>query len=248
MKPQRLSSVPCRSGPKVTPTQRKLAVASIEFHTWAAELDPRFKVKKITFQSVDMNKARTRVMFIKFVADLEDEAGNFIPGIVFMRGGSVAILPVLVCRGKPYALLCVQPRPATGLFEFSEIPAGMLDGSGDFVSVTQKEIKQETGLDIKKSMLIDLTKKARHGRGSFPSPGASAEFMHYYAFVIKVTPKRMRELKGKCTGVYEEGEQITLDIKPLDKLIYIPDDKTIVALALFNHFCRPRLSELALAA
>jgi ADP-sugar diphosphatase len=232
----------------VTSQQRKLAVASPEFHAWATELDPQFKVKKVVFQSVDLNKARTRVLFIKFRADVEDEQGNYIPGVVFMRGGSVAILPVLVCEGKPYALMCVQPRVPTGKFRFWEIPAGMVDGSGNFAGVAAKEIKEETGIVIATKDLIDLTKKARHGRGSYPSPGGSAEFMRYFAFVKKVTRKELQALRGKCTGVLEEGEQIKLGIKSLDRLINIPDDKTIVALALFNHYCRPQLRQLATAA
>ena len=47
-----------------------------------------------------------------------------VPGIVFMRGGAVSILPILTCGGDTYVLLCRQARVPAGFAAFPEIPAG----------------------------------------------------------------------------------------------------------------------------
>ncbi len=74
---------------------------------------------------------------------------HVVPGIVFMRGGAVSILPILQCDGQRHVLLCRQPRLPVGLAQFPEIPAGMLDGSGKFSGVAAKELEEETGIVIR---------------------------------------------------------------------------------------------------
>lgn len=55
-----------------------------------------------------------------------------------------------------------------------QIPAGMLDGDGNFKGVAAKEMEEETGLKMTMSELIDLTaKEPRHHPGIFPSPGGT---------------------------------------------------------------------------
>ena len=53
-----------------------------------------------------------------------------------MRGGSVGILVVLECDGTEYTVLTRQARVPMGTANLPEIPAGMLDGSGNFKGVT----------------------------------------------------------------------------------------------------------------
>ena len=43
-----------------------------------------------------------RVGFIKFKADIVNEEGSFLPGIVFMRGGAVTMLVILDCEVNIY--------------------------------------------------------------------------------------------------------------------------------------------------
>ncbi len=74
--------------------------------------------------------------------------GVRVPGIVFLRGGAVAILVLLACEDKTFILLCRQPRVPVGSVSFPEIPAGMLDGDGKFAGVAAKELEEETGLII----------------------------------------------------------------------------------------------------
>ena len=207
--------------------------SSKQFKDWLASIDrERFNVRSVHFQSVDM--FGPRVGFIKFKADVVDDNGKFVPGIVFMRGGAVAILPVFVCKGVEYTVLTMQPRVPTGCFDFAEIPAGMLDGSGNFAGVAATELQQEVGLTISEADLTDLSEKAGYKRGFFLSPGGSDETIRLFSFRKEVSEEELNSMQGRCTGLLEEGEQITLKILPLEDLWTIPDSKTIVAYTLYK--------------
>lgn len=210
------------------------------FQDWLKSVGDKFVVKSVKFQSIDLfpnpDKVTKRVGFIKFVAGVSDTNGKFIPGIVFMRGGAVGMLPVLTCKGKKYTVLTVQPRVPSGRFDFVEIPAGMLDGSGNFGGVAAKELKEELGMVVPQESLIDLTDFAGYGGGIFVSPGGTDETLRLFAFEQEVTEEELASYEGKCTGVLEEGEQITLKIVELDTLWQIDDAKTVVAWALYNKY------------
>src|SRR5205085_167250 len=109
-----------------------------------------------------------------------------------------------------FAVLTLQPRVCTGQFDFAEIPAGMLDGSGNFIGVAAKELEEEVGIKVSEKDLVDLSKLAKHPRGFFASPGGSEETIRLYSLTQKVAKEKLAELNGRCTGVLEEGEQITV--------------------------------------
>lgn len=211
------------------------AVASKPFQDWLASVSDRFVVKSVKFQSVDMF-GPVKVGFIKFIADVTDTNDKFVPGIVFMRGGAVGMLPVLNCNGKKYTILTVQPRTATGRFDFVEIPAGMLDGSGNFGGVAAKELDEELGVKISQDELIDLTEFAGYPGGSFVSPGGTDETLRLFAYEKDVTEEELASYEGKCTGLIEEGEQITLKIVELESLWRIDDMKTTVIYTLYQKY------------
>jgi ADP-sugar diphosphatase len=133
------------------------------FKDWIAGLDKEFKVKSILVQSVDF--FGPRVGFLKFKADVSDKDGTTVPSIVFMRGAAVAVLFVLRCDedGEFYTILTVQPRFPTGKYSFPDIPAGMVDGNGDFTGVAAKEMKEETGIEVGFSLLIIRIALKAHG-------------------------------------------------------------------------------------
>lgn len=97
------------------------ALSSPNLLEWAQKLDQRFSVSSIHIQSLDMFGRKPG--FLKFRAEVTLD-GDPVPGIVFMRGGSVAILTLLECEGKEYALLTVQARVPIGSSAYAEIPAG----------------------------------------------------------------------------------------------------------------------------
>eukprot|EP01113_Clastostelium_recurvatum_P025562 TRINITY_DN3075_c0_g1_i2.p1 TRINITY_DN3075_c0_g1~~TRINITY_DN3075_c0_g1_i2.p1 ORF type:complete len:298 (-),score=89.60 TRINITY_DN3075_c0_g1_i2:34-852(-) len=213
------------------------------FKDWAKnisneETEKVIKVQKVHLQSIDM--FGPRIGFLKFKADVVNKDNQMVPGITFMRGGAVAVLVILKEEGSgaEHALLTVQPRVPIGTHAFPEIPAGMLDGSGKFVGVAAKELKEETGIEIKEDELVDLTHLAYGDKwpGMFPSPGGCDEYIKLFLYRQTVSPKYLHEIEGKLTGLIEEGETITLKVVPLDQLItQAPDAKTLASMALYLH-------------
>lgn len=229
-----------------------LALGFRPFQQWAASLDPRFSVSAIALQSVDM--FGPRVGFLKLVATATF-AGRPVPGVVFLRGGAVAVLPVLRCGGERWVVCCRQPRLAVGR-HYLEIPAGMLDGSGAFSGVAAKEMKEETGLAITEAELVDLTALAYGcgegggagsgggggggesgsvGEGMYPSVGACDEFLRLLYYSKDVGPDFLRELQGRVAGNAEENEVIHIELVKYEELWKrCSDGKSLAAMTLLE--------------
>jgi ADP-sugar diphosphatase len=84
---------------------------------------------------------------------VENEDGETLPGAVFLRGPSVAMMVTLQPDDLPedsqdekHVLLTVQPRIAAGTLALTELPAGMVDDGGNFAGAAAKEIKEELGI------------------------------------------------------------------------------------------------------
>ena len=194
-----------------------------------------YRVNSIDIQSIDM--FGPNVGFIKFKADVRDREGGFVPGVVFMRGGAVTVLVILECEGEEHVILTVQPRVPIGSFCFPELPAGMLGGSGNFEGTAARELKEETGIAIDASELVDLTAAVYkdHYRGVYPSAGGCDEFIRIFLYKKEVTKEELLSFQGKLTGELHEGEKITLNLVPLAELpMHTPDMKALSAVCLLN--------------
>jgi hypothetical protein len=115
------------------------------FKDWVANVDkdPLLFIAHIEVQSVDM--FGPRIGFIKFKSKALLNLGGSegiveVPGIVFMRGGAVGVLVILECEGEEHTILTYQARVPVAIHNLPEVPAGMLDGSGNFRGVAADEI------------------------------------------------------------------------------------------------------------
>jgi ADP-sugar diphosphatase len=208
-----------------------------------------YTLRSITILSV--SRFGTRIGFVKLIAEIKNVYNEALPGIAFLRGGSVAAL--LMIRptdslDERLVVLTEQPRVPAGSLSFLEIPAGMLDGSGNFVSKAVKEIQEETGLDIPSEELIDMTELALQESKTaedlqpamYPSPGGSDEFIAIYLW-DKVLERNDFEdlkntLKSKPKGNRLEGEQITIRLCKYEELWRegARDAKTLAAWSLYE--------------
>ncbi|KAJ1652242.1 hypothetical protein IWQ61_007375, partial [Dispira simplex] len=84
------------------------------------------QINSVDIQSVD-RFGKGAIGFIKFQVHAHYvSSGASLPGIVFMRGGSIAILLILQADEEPhqeYTVLTVQPRLAVPDFTHPELPA-----------------------------------------------------------------------------------------------------------------------------
>lgn len=170
--------------------QRSLSTQSSPSHPFHS--DP-YSLKAIEVQTVDTFSGG-RPGFLKLRATVTNDADEHLPGSVFMRGGSVAMLIILKPRDEhsssssssanaasssnsahipsgsspadeeEYAVLTIQPRIPAGSLSFVELPAGMLDDAGSFDGAAAKEIQEETGLEISTDEMLDMTQLALESR------------------------------------------------------------------------------------
>ena len=169
------------------------------FADWVTAMDKEMRTSPardhVTVKAVEVTDADRfgggKLGFVKFRADVQwtdqedQKQTGLIPGIVFARGGSVAILVILTPTEvdsssssssdapKPpteqtpqttpedhldRVVLTLQPRIPIGALAFPELPAGMLDGERhQFAGAAARELEEECGITIKTSELIDLT-------------------------------------------------------------------------------------------
>jgi ADP-sugar diphosphatase len=147
---------------------------------------------------------------------------------------------------EQYTILTIQPRIAAGSLAFAEIPAGMLDDGGTFSGGAARELKEETGLEVREDELIDLTALAAAQSQSmsgeslqqamYPSPGGCDEYIPLFLCRKRIAREQLEELQGKLTGLRDDGEKITLKIVRAEDLWKegCRDGKTLAAWALYS--------------
>jgi len=158
--------------------------------------------------------------------------GSFIPGFVFIRGGSVAIFTILENdeTGQRYVLNTVQARVPGASPEYEEIPAGMIDGKQNFGGVAATEMAEETGL------VIHLTDLEPLGL-IYPSIGGCDEFIQLYRVIKRMPADEIAALENKLTGNVKENEVIRLQLRTEADFVdaikrgQITDAKAVSALA-----------------
>jgi ADP-sugar diphosphatase len=135
--------------------------------------DP-YSIKEITVQAYDLFGG-SRIGFMKVTSTIANSAGEWLPGAVFLRGPSVAMLVMLIPDDTPpnptdgdederYVVMTVQPRIAASSLAFAELPAGMVDDEGSFAGVAAMEIREELGMEIKEDELMCLSELAGGAR------------------------------------------------------------------------------------
>jgi len=207
-----------------------------------------YKIKKIEVQSVDW--FGKKIGFLKLKADIRcgNTKAEALPGISFLRGGSVAVLMILRpidSMDERWVVMTEQPRVPAGSLSFLEIPAGMLEKGKSFAGNAANEIKEETGFELPENELIDLTELAlRQSRtkektlknAMYPSPGGSDEYIPIFLWEKELDRQEIEHLRGKLTGERTQGEMITLRVCDYEDLWKegARDAKTLAAWALYE--------------
>lgn len=209
------------------------------FISWMQNIEKGINIASIQLQNVDY--FGNRVGFIKFKCNAYHSNGVQMPGIVFMRGDTVTILIILVNKHtkEEYVLFVRQPRVPIGKSSFPELPAGMVDGGNTYVDQILLETSEETGIDLSKKEIIDLTKWAFQDRfnGVYPSPGGCDECIRFYLHRVECEQKFIESLMNKHTGIEESGEIITLHPMQIDLAFFmVPDAKFHTAMNLYRMY------------
>jgi ADP-sugar diphosphatase len=218
-----------------------------------------YTVRSVDIQAVDW--FGKKLGFVKLTAKIQNEATpkpQTLPGAVFLRGGSVAMLMILRpsdSNSERWVVMTDQPRIPAGSLRFWEIPAGMIDDdTDDFSGTAAKEIKEETGLVVPRRELINLTELALAGTridegleaAMYPSPGGCDEFIAIFLWEKVMDRQEIENMKGKLTGIRKQGERITVRILDYEDLwkVGARDAKTLAAWSLYEALKRNKNSQL----
>src|SRR5579871_4032345 len=177
----------------------------------------------------------------------DPEKPTSLDRVVFLRGGSVAVLMILrpkEAKHERYVIMTEQPRIGSCGMSFLEIPAGMMDESNNVTGKAIQEIQEETGFTILPEELIDMTKLAlgqTENRESvqpamYPSPANLDEFISLLLWEKELDRKEIETLRGKLTGLRAHDELITLRVCDYEVLWKegARDAKTLGAWALYE--------------
>ncbi|MCJ1331274.1 hypothetical protein MMC10_007962 [Thelotrema lepadinum] len=211
--------------------------------------EQRYSLKTILIQSVDWFGPNIGFVKMKTLVTNTEAPEKPLAGVVFLRGGSVAILMIIQPEDSDERLVIMteQPRIPAGSLRFYEIPAGMIDKEGTFAGAAAKELFQETGLKIPAHELTDMTTMALEKsqlqeqhlkKAMFPSPGGCDEFISLMLWEKPMSQTEIKEINGKLTGV--DNEQIHTKLVSYDELWRegARDAKTLAAWALYEGLIR----------
>lgn len=189
---------------------------------WWATIDADLlEVKEILVQSVDVF-GNGRIGFVKCKVDAREVAtDNPMHTVLFLRGGSVAVLPLIVTeQGELFTLVCRQMSVAAG-YPTIGCPSGMLDGDGNFAGKAAAEVREETGIYLEGEALIDVvdlfTATDDPGSALWSSPGASEETFRLYTCVVHgVTNDQIDHLVSTThgAGAYEHITLLRVPLTP----------------------------------
>lgn len=201
----------------------------------------------------------TRIFFMKVKPTIKGtnphpETGivKDLPAVTFLRGGSVAMLMILRPkdnRDEKMVVMTEQPRVSAGSLAFWEIPAGMLDDEHNFEFAAAREIEEETGFEIPKSELIDMTELALRNskvpeenlkHAMYLSPGGCDEYTALLLWEKELDRPEIEDLKSRMTGWRKNGETVALRLVNYEALWRegARDAKTLAAWALYEGLSR----------
>jgi len=211
------------------------------FKDWLESSTKHFVVSKIHFESVNYFDKKHVPLFIKLKATATLPDGRPVHGIVLVRGHAVGVLVVLRCEGEKYLLLVRQPRLPISEQASLEIPAGILDWSGDYRKVALSELEEEAQIKADDSELIDLSefwwKDSTPGFAG--SCGILDERIRLYAIERDVTREQLHMMDGKNQTYVDENEWIRTVVLPYEEAAHqFIDGKNLIALFLYERWLK----------
>lgn len=183
--------------------------------------------------SVESMEVRDSVLNGRFnwlSAKVENKmSGKVNSTFMLLRGDAVAVLPIVtvVEDNKEYIIATEQLRAPTGMNQIEAV-AGMMDDNGSVVGQAIVELKEETGIKVEPSELIELGYY-------YSSQGIMDEKIHCFFFRKCLTQVEFYELFDKIYGD-GEFEAIRLRLMPAtwETVLGTHDAKMISAFSMYQ--------------
>ena len=183
---------------------------------WLKSVDPQWTVTECTVLTADI-WATGQIGYIEL--DVAYKIGeNSFRERILLSGGSTMTAVLIHCTddGKLYTVLVNQPRVGSGKIML-EYPAGMTDGSIHYREAAVRELREECGLNIDMSELVDLGEVFLGNDQRYYNYGnLFAQYLFLYLVEKHMTMKEMKSLEGRECGV--DDEEIVVRVVPFDDL------------------------------
>lgn len=184
------------------------------FTNWIGKFDSGWELSHFTARDDFTRDGVVHMLFAK--ATLRDPDRQSHTRIVFLRGGTVDILAVLVTPdGEEHVALVEEKRVAVGRTLIAN-PAGMIDEGELPVLAAIRELGEEVDDTIAWSKPVSLNEKILgENIPMLVSPGGTDEEVFFYVTRANVSHRQLETLNGATGGVVAEDELTTVHIIPI---------------------------------
>lgn len=192
--------------------REELVTESPKYRVWRQHLETNgLTVHGVEEQFIQHNHSGD-VLYALVKLDAETPEKIKMPPVCLIKGDAVSVLVVLIDKdtNEKHVLLVKQRRICNGAENY-EHPAGMIDEADSSpLEVAVRELKEETGLDVKPDEVKPLFNKPLYSASS-----TSDEALHFFYLERRMKRSDIQAMHGRVTGEKTENEHTTLHIAPL---------------------------------
>lgn len=198
---------------------------------------------------------KEHIKFMKIFAEIENDRADWLPGVVFLRGSTVAVLMIIQPSDAPseqHVIMTEQACVAAGSLSFLELPSGMVEDDTDMTSAVTRLFQEQIGITPIVNELINMTQMADSLQNDdllisggltgaiYPSPNTCDERISMFLWKKEMDRLELEMLRDRLTTNRAEFDLVPIRFVEYDKLISIAnrDGKTLAAWALYEYLKR----------
>lgn len=207
---------------------------SHKFQLWQKHLKEQGLTIHHTNEVYTKYRGNGEALFALVELDATTPEGDKIPPVCFIKGQIVSVLVCLIDKEskEKFLLMVRQRRICHGGYVYEQV-AGMVDTTDDPWDVAQREVEEETGLEISKEQLSLLNEKPY-----YTTTGTSDEALFFYCCELEMSKEEIFAFHQQHRGMEHEHERIITEVIPLKEARkYLDNTSGLLNLFLYEERC-----------